>query len=134
MVDDDSDDRRIYGTVLCYNGFNIVLVPDCSNAKRVLSLIRPDLILLDLSLPDGDGLSLCSDVTVTLNIPVIVLSGMSRKVMEAGAMASGCLRYIEKPTSPVLVLHEIEEILGRPPLPGDLPAPWRIAFPFTESA
>jgi DNA-binding response OmpR family regulator len=133
MVDDHPDDLQIYGTMLCYNGFNIVLVPDCSNAKRVLSLIRPDLILLDLSLPDGDGLSLCREVTATLNIPVIVLSGMSRKVMEAGAVASGCLRYIEKPTSPVLVLHQIEEIMGRPPLPGDLPMPWKIAFPFTEA-
>ena len=132
MVEDDPDDRRIYGTVLYYNGFNVVLVPDGGSAKRVVSLIRPDLIVLDLGLPDVSGLSLCRELKSATDAPIVVVSGLSRRVMGVGASAMGCSLYIEKPTSPVLVLHRIEDFLGRPPAPGEGSGPWVISFPFPD--
>lgn len=119
MVEDDPDDRQIYGTVLCYNGFDVLLAPDGLSALRNLALHHPDLVLLDLGLPDTDGLDLCRElIKREAGMPVIALSGFSEGVMGPKAREAGCTLYIEKPVSPVQVLHEIERFLGRPPPAG----------------
>jgi DNA-binding response OmpR family regulator len=120
MVEDDPDDRQIYGTILCYNGFDVVLVPNGSGALRSLDLYHPDLIVLDLGLPDASGIEVCRELSREVpGVPVIALSGFSRNMMGERAQDAGFISYIEKPTNPLHVLHQIEEILGRPPSPGD---------------
>ena len=131
MVEDDPDDRGIYGTILCYNGFDVLLVPDGAAALRCAELYRPDLILLDLGLPDADGLDICRALrkrSLAPPAPIIALSGFSQSRMERRAREAGCVCYVEKPTNPVHVLHRIEEILGRPPAPGDGTQPRIIPF------
>jgi DNA-binding response OmpR family regulator len=126
MVEDDAEDRRIYGTMLCYNGFDVLLMPDAATALRNLKVYWPDMVVLDLGLPDTSGLELCKQIRRCyggVQVPVLVLSGFAESEMGSAARAAGCTSYIEKPTNPVHVLHAIEEILGRAPLPGEGPAP-----------
>jgi DNA-binding response OmpR family regulator len=121
MVEDDPDDRRIYGAILCYNGFDVVLAPDGLSAVRAARARRPDLIVLDLGLPDGNGLDICRTLSVREeggSVPVIALSGFRERDMGQPARSAGCDLYIEKPTSPLRILREIEARLGRPPVPG----------------
>jgi DNA-binding response OmpR family regulator len=129
MVEDDPDDRQIYGTILCYNGFDVILVPDGSIALQCADVHHPDLIVLDLGLPDSSGIEICRALRhLGASVPVIALSGFSQNMMGARARQAGCDCYIEKPTNPLNVLHKIEEILGRPPAPGDGPPPQVISL------
>lgn len=122
LVDDDAHDREIYGRILCYNGFDVVCADGGMSGMRLARNLAPDVVLLDIGLPDLHGLDLCSTLrtqTETSEIPVIALSGYAEARMGEQARLAGCTRYIEKPASPVTVLHQIEELVGKPPLPGD---------------
>lgn len=122
LVDDDPHDREIYGSILCYNGFDVVCANDGRSGSRLARRVMPDLVLLDIGLPDLHGLDLCSALrtdTDTSRIPVIALSAYAETRMGEQARLAGCTRYIEKPASPVAVLHEIEQLIGKPPLPGE---------------
>jgi CheY-like chemotaxis protein len=122
LVDDDPNDREIYGQILCYNGFDVVCAGNGASGIRLARHVMPDIVLLDIGLPDLHGLDLCSSIRTaedTSAIPVIALSGYAEARMGEQARLAGCTRYIEKPASPVSVLHEIEHLVGKPPLPGD---------------
>lgn len=122
LVDDDPHDREIYGSILCYNGFDVMCANDGESGNRLARRVMPDLVLLDIGLPDLHGLDLCSALrtdTETSRIPVVALSAYAETRMGEQARLAGCTRYIEKPASPVAVLHEIEHLIGKPPLPGD---------------
>lgn len=121
MVEDDPDDRRIYGAILCYNGFDVLLAPDGLSAVFASRTHQPDLIVLDLGLPDGNGLEICRTLSARADgrsVPVIALSGFRERDMGQPARSAGCSLYIEKPTSPLRILQEIEARLGRPPIAG----------------
>jgi CheY-like chemotaxis protein len=136
MVEDDPDHREIYGTILWYNGFNVFLVPDAASAIRSISFLRPDLILLDLALPDARGLEICESlkrVPGGKEVPIIALSAFSAFEMQGQAYAAGCRHYLEKAsTSPLDVLHTVESILGRPPAAGAGATPWMLTYPRTS--
>src|SRR5690606_20707823 len=59
VVDDDEHDRELYGMMLCYNGFDVVFAGSISSGVEMARQYAPDLVLLDLGLPDGNGLELC---------------------------------------------------------------------------
>jgi len=122
LVDDDPHDREIYGQILCYNGFDVVCAGNGASGIRLARRVLPDIVLLDIGLPDLHGLDLCSSLRTeenTSRIPVIALSAYAEARMGEQARLAGCTRYIEKPASPVTVLHEIEHLVGKPPPSGD---------------
>src|SRR5690606_23796981 len=126
LVDDDPHDREIYGSILCYNGFDVMCAGDGVSGIRLARRAMPDVVLLDIGLPDLHGLDLCSELRTdidTSSIPVIALSAYAETRMGEQARLAGCTRYIEKPASPVAVLHEIEQLVGKPPLAGEGRAP-----------
>jgi DNA-binding response OmpR family regulator len=133
MVEDDEDHREIYGSLLWYNGFNVLLVPDAGSARRTLGFLRPDLILLDIGLPDGNGLEILGGLREThqrLVIPVVALSAFPSVEMEARALGAGCLRYLEKQVSgPLAVLRAVEDVLGRAPPSGEGATSWLLNYP-----
>jgi CheY-like chemotaxis protein len=121
VVDDNPHDREIYGRTLCYNGFDVVFAWTGAGALKIASTQRVDLVLLDLGLPDMQGL----DVVRALRrqpgfgaTPVIALSAFARWQMGEPAERAGCHQYIEKPANPVAVLHAVESMIGRAPKPG----------------
>ncbi|MBR9991080.1 MAG: response regulator [Gemmatimonadetes bacterium] len=131
LVDDDPHDREIYGSILCYNGFDVMCASDGSSGVRLARNIVPDVVLLDIGLPDLHGLDLCSTLRTdpdTAAIPVVALSAYAEARMGEQARLAGCTRYIEKPASPVAVLHEIEQLVGKAPLPGERDPP-RLTVP-----
>jgi DNA-binding response OmpR family regulator len=122
VVDDDEQDRQLYGMMLCYNGFDVVFAGSIRAGRDLARQYAPDLVLLDLGLPDGNGLELCAQLrrsNVVGNLPVIVLSGFRREELGETAMRHGCADYVEKPASPLAVMRRIEELIGKPPLAGD---------------
>lgn len=121
VVDDEDHEREIYGRILCYNGFDVVYAGTGAGALEIAATQRVDVVLLDLGLPDMPGL----DVLGALrrqpafgDTPVIAFSAFARRQMGEPAERAGCRQYIEKPASPVAVLHAVESMIGRPPKPG----------------
>ncbi len=122
IVDDDADDRRMYGMVLCYNGFDVAFAPDIQHGVELAREYTPDVVLLDLGLPDGNGLEFCSRIQRSprnAGLPIVVLSGFRQTELGDAARRHGCSDYLEKPVSPVEVMHRIEELVGKAPLAGD---------------
>ena len=130
VVEDDEHEQEIYGRVLWYNGFDVVFAGDATEGLELARRHRPDLALLDLMLPGVDGLTLCATLRrdpATRAIPILALSGLPADRTAAAARKFGCLRYLEKPTSPVEVLHAVEAVIGRAPSPtpqADEDPPW----------
>jgi DNA-binding response OmpR family regulator len=119
VVEDDPHDRQIYGMMMCYNGFDVVFAGSGATALPLAERYGPDLVLLDVGLPDASGLDLCQELRSGPGTPpVIVLSGFAESRLGAAARRAGCTRYIEKPTNPVEVLHQIEALIGKAPLAG----------------
>lgn len=122
VIEDDVHDREIYGMVLLYNGFDVAFAADAASGLRIAAKHRPDLVLLDIGLPDMTGLELCEALrgaNAGRRLPIVVLSAYAREEMGSRSVAAGADEFIEKPASPVAVLHTVEDYLGQAPLSGD---------------
>lgn len=120
LVEDDPRDLQLYATTLWYNGFDIVTAEDGEAAVDLAREWQPDLVLLDLLLPKLTGLEACKRMREAgLDLPVVALTGRSQLEFGGRARAAGCTDYLEKPISPLRVLHFVEELIGRPPPPGE---------------
>lgn len=125
VVEDDPSDWHLYGELLWYNGFDVVHAVEGVEALRLAGERTPDLALLDLMLPGSmDGLEVCRRLRAqasTRDIPLIVLTGRSAADVEGTCLEAGANRFLQKPASPLMVLAMVEEMIGRPPLPGGEP-------------
>lgn len=121
VVEDDPHDQEIYGRMLWYNGFDVEYAADGETAVQLARRLRPDLILLDLGLPRLDGLGVCrrlAEHASTARTPVIALTGRRLRELARGPAELGITSFLEKPTSPVQVLHAVEALVGRAPVAG----------------
>jgi CheY-like chemotaxis protein len=123
VIDDDHAERELYGRLLWYNGFDVSFAETGEDGLELATERRPDLVLLDMMLPGMDGLGVCETLKTderTHDIPVLALSGRRENELGAAARRLGCENYLEKPISPVTVLHEVERLIGRQPPPGEI--------------
>lgn len=122
LAEDDPHDREIYGRVLWYNGFDVVYASNGHEAVALAIRHVPDLVLVDLLLPGLNGIEACRQIRAnpaTAHVPVIALTARPEREFGLLARDAGCLRYLEKPVSPVDVLKEVESLIGQPPPAGD---------------
>lgn len=117
VIEDDPNDWEIYGKILWYNGFDVLCAANGVEGLKVAEEYRPDLILLDLGLPEMDGLELCRQLKQgpAASAPVIVLSAQPESEYGEAARREGCTRYLEKPQGPLDVLHAVEDVIGPAP-------------------
>ena len=97
VVEDEQKIRNFLSTVLTANGFETL---SAGSAREAISLITshcPDLILLDLGLPDEDGLEVLKEVRSWSNLPIIVVSARTHEKDKVTALDLGADDYIEKP-------------------------------------
>lgn len=120
VVQDDPDSQRIFSQVLWYNGYDVIVASDAQSGYRAARSFRPDLILLDLNLPDVDGLALCGKLRADGDAtPVVALTARSHAEFGQRAASAGFTAYLEKPMDAVRVLFTVESLIGRAPAPGD---------------
>jgi CheY-like chemotaxis protein len=125
FVEDSVDDREIYGKLLWYNGFDMVFAETVAAAVSLLRQHVFDLAVIDINLPDSTGFDLCASIRSnprTESLPIIILTAHSRSEFGATADDLGCAGFLEKPVAPLELLHEVERLIGRAPVPGDLPS------------
>lgn len=122
VVEDSEADWEVYGRMLWYNGYDVLHAPDGVAGLRLARERRPDLVLLDLDLPELPGLDVCRRLTAdpdTAAIPVVILTAYRAHFKENAARLAGCSRFLEKPLGPVEVLHEVESLIGQAPPSGE---------------
>ena len=106
IVEDDPIFRSIIADNLTSEGFRVDAVADGAAALAHVRTSTPDLILLDLTLPDSDGLELCPLLRRNRNVSIIILSARSQKADKLQGLTLGADDYIVKPT-------DMEELIAR---------------------
>jgi two-component system phosphate regulon response regulator PhoB len=116
IVEDEKDIRELLAYSLGREGFAVVEADDGVAALKLVSAKRPDLVILDLMLPDMDGLSVCRQMQrdpLTADIPVIMLTAKGEEVDRIVGLELGAADYIVKPFSLREVALRIRAVLKR---------------------
>lgn len=125
VVDDEIGIRELVKEILEDSGYRVTTAATAAEADRRLKADRPDLVLLDLSLPDRDGLSLIRGWAANrgFRTPVIVLSGFASIDNAVEATRLGAADFLEKPIALQKLLAAVKRATGgQPPLqPAELP-------------
>jgi DNA-binding response OmpR family regulator len=115
IVDDDSDVRLSLQVRLKSHHYNVVFAVDGMSTIAVARTQTPDLIILDLGLPAGDGFAVLGRLKAIdslASIPVIVVSGRDRAANRERAIKAGARIFLQKPVDNAHLLSIIREILG----------------------
>jgi two-component system, OmpR family, response regulator len=113
ILEDDPDVSRVLERVLAGNGYTVVCCPDVLGFTQQLAMQKPDLCIVDLSLPDGDGLSLLKDGRLLHDVAVIVVSGRSGLGDKLLSFESGADDYVVKPIEPLELVARVKCVLRR---------------------
>ena len=99
VVDDEASIRRFLRASLSVEGFRVLEAVSAKEALRTITQERPDLILLDLGLPDGDGVDVIREVRGWSAVPIIVLSARGEEQSKILSLDAGADDYLTKPFS-----------------------------------
>ena len=113
IVDDDLEIRRLLADYLARNGFTALAARDGREMWQMLERHVVDLVVLDLMLPDSDGLTLCRDLRAKGNLPVLMLTARGEETDRIVGIEMGADDYLVKPFNPRELLARIKSILRR---------------------
>ena len=113
VVDDDPQALRYIRDELSKAGFTPIVTPDPKEALLLTEEQRPHLVLLDLVLPDADGIDLMKDILRMAHVPVLFVSGYGKDQVIAQAFEQGATDYIVKPFSPTELVARVRAALRR---------------------
>ena len=113
IIEDDATLREELRLLLENGGYAFCIATDFENAADEAARIRPDLVLLDILLPDANGQSILRDIRSGSDVPVIMLTSRSTDADEIISRSSGADDYVTKPYNPALLLLRIETVLRR---------------------
>jgi two-component system cell cycle response regulator DivK len=114
-VEDNDDNRILVKRVLQFGGYEVIEASNASEALNSINGCRPDLILLDINMPEVDGYSLTGQIKALpgLNkVPVIAITANALKGDRERSYQAGCDGYIEKPIDIDTFLDQIESYFG----------------------
>jgi len=117
IVDDDERIRGLLRKFLARNGFLVSVARDAAHARRVLSGLEFDLIVLDVMMPGEDGVGLTRDLRETLATPILLLTAKGETDDRIAGLEAGADDYLSKPFEPKELLLRINAILRRMPEP-----------------
>lgn len=124
VVDDDRDIRELLTDYLTRNGFRATAVADGRAMRAALAAHAFDLVVLDVMLPGEDGLTLCRELRVRSNLPILMLTARGDDLDRIVGLEMGADDYLPKPFNPRELLARIKAVLRRArTLPDNLHAP-----------
>lgn len=99
IVEDDLNLLEMIGEIVRGEGYSAILAKNCDQAFRALENENPDLVILDILLPDGSGLDLCRKISgkIGLNARVFVVSGITSVECKLKSFVCGARRFFGKP-------------------------------------
>jgi DNA-binding response OmpR family regulator len=113
IVDDDTDLRSLIAIALRQAGLLAVEAADVRNCRSKLAEEAPDLVILDINLPDGNGLDLCREIRSRLPIPILMLTVRNSEDDLVTALDLGADDFLSKPFSPRTLVARIRALLRR---------------------
>ncbi len=123
VVDDERQIRRLLKTGLSLAGFAVAEAENATEGLRQAMAVMPDLVLLDLGLPDRDGLDLLRQIRDWSEMPIIVLSVRAREAEKVAALEAGADDYVTKPFGMAELVARIRAGLRRRQGSGTAPEP-----------
>ena len=115
IVDDDQRIRELLQKYLMRNGFMVSIARDAAQAKRLLKGLTFDLIVLDIMMPEQNGLSLTRELRETIDTPILLLTARNEVEDRISGLEAGADDYLPKPFEPKELLLRIHAILRRMP-------------------
>lgn len=117
VVDDDLQLRRLLRTTLAGHGHSVVEADSIAEAMRAIATMHPGVMLLDLGLPDGEGLSILRAIPPGSRPPTIVLSARDQEGDKVIALDAGAEDYLTKPFGTSELMARIRVVLRRAATP-----------------
>ena len=117
LVDDDPNLRDMLRAMLEMGGFAVIEAEDGLDALEKLEEITPDVLVLDVMMPNLDGVSLCKQLrndAEFVSLPIIILSGKTQHRAVEEGMAAGANLYLCKPITVDELIRSVRELLPAP--------------------
>ena len=118
VVDDDADAAETMAMLIASEGFTVATAGSLRDARRQMAMQEPDIVLLDLVLPDGSGIELYNDAKLLPNTEVVLITGHATLETSIQALRLGAADYLVKPMS----LKQLQGVLSRVTKPSALRA------------
>jgi two-component system, cell cycle response regulator DivK len=115
LVEDNEDNLVVYRTILEHVGFRVIEARDGEEGVRQARKFKPNLILMDISIPKIDGWEATQQLKSdqdTRAIPIIALTAHALEEDRQKAIQAGCDGYLAKPVEPRRVVQEVERFVG----------------------
>ena len=113
VIEDELPMRRYLRSTLQSHGYKVEEAITVEEGREQARRLSPDIVLLDLGLPDGDGLDLARELRAWSQVPIIILSVRSREVEKIEALNAGADDYLTKPFSVGELLARIQVVMRR---------------------
>ena len=117
LVEDNEDNLIVYRTILDHVGYKVIEARDGEEGVARARADKPDLILMDVSLPKMDGWEATRRIKAdadTRQIPIIAVTAHALDDDREKATQVGCDGYLAKPVAPRRVVEEVERFIGKP--------------------
>jgi len=113
VVDDEKNIVKLARLYLSNEGFRVEAAYDGAQALEKARTVRPDLIVLDVMMPEMDGLSVCRELRKTSNVPIIILTARGDDVDRVVGLEIGADDYVTKPFNPRELVARVKAVLRR---------------------
>ena len=113
IIDDDANIRDVVRIALTQAGFQTQEAGDGREGLAAVMRIKPDLVVLDIGLPEMDGLEVCRTVRVNSDVPILFLTAQGDEVDRIVGLEMGADDYLPKPFSPRELVARVKAILRR---------------------
>jgi two-component system, chemotaxis family, response regulator PixH len=114
IVEDSMTDLQVTSSSLQQAGYTVITASDEQEAKQRLASQKPDLIVLDVVLPDRSGFEICRDLkddAATQNIPVVMCSTKGSNMDKYWGMQQGADAYLAKPVDPAQLVQAVRKLV-----------------------
>ncbi|MFC0240922.1 response regulator [Rhodopseudomonas telluris] len=133
VVDDEAPAREMVGDYLKMHGFAVTLCDGGKSLRAEIAVKVPDLVVLDLNMPEEDGLSIIRDLKAKTNVPVIMLTATASPIDRVVGLELGADDYVAKPCELRELMARIRSVLRRAaPKPAEAPTAAAPAKPANE--
>lgn len=111
LVEDDMGIQRINRRILEREGYTVLCAHNLAGARAMLVSDRPDVLVLDIELPDGNGVAFCKEIRPTTSAPVLFLTGRDEEDSIVEGLEAGGNDYITKPYSVEVLVARVNALL-----------------------